>query len=69
MHVMSLGHLIVQDTNGVMSKGHRSKFEGTPTGQRWDNLGIKRNIDYSRFKHIKYFLNHEFLMIPRENHW
>ena len=29
--------------------------ERASTGQRWDNLGIKRDIDYNGFKHIEYF--------------
>lgn len=46
-HEVGLGQfdVIKQKTNGVMSKGHRSQFEETPSGQIQDNLNIQKNND------------------------
>lgn len=53
------------NTNGDMSKGHRSSPEGTFSGHIWDNLSIKKNsangLTYSVTKEF-----HESIVIFRK---
>lgn len=32
-------------TEGSLSEGHRNQFEGVPTGQSWDNINTKINMN------------------------
>lgn len=36
----------------IISKGSRSQYKGTPTGQRWDNFSVRNK--HNRLKH-RYF--------------
>ena len=40
---VSLGQLVIRKWSHV--KGHMNQFEGTPSGQIWDNMNIKKNND------------------------
>lgn len=48
----------------VMPKRFKSHFEGTPTGQAWDNLNIKKN-DCAWWKYIEYIKIHK----PTKKPW
>ena len=36
-------YTLLSKPDRVMTKRFKSQFEGTPTGQAWDNLNIKKN--------------------------
>ena len=67
----SLGHTCkkaskLSKATRIMSKGHRSQPEGAPTGQRWDNLSMKKANDSNRLKPIKYIHVHKVLTMVKK---
>lgn len=51
---------------GILSKGHRIKFEGAPTGHKWDSLNIIMNNDYNGLKQ-NILKIHNFVITVQKN--
>lgn len=72
-HKKTLGSLMLESEKavkkiptGILSKGHRIKFEGDPTGHKWDSLNIIMNNDYNVLKQNTLKI-HNFVITVQKN--